>query len=39
MDRVAGMVADWYSLRARLIFQSGSKNISLQVEGELEREV
>ena len=33
MDRVAGMVADWFSLHERLIFQSVSKNISLQLEG------
>ena len=39
MDRVGGMVADWFSLRERLIFQSVSKNISLQLEGKLEREV
>ena len=39
MDRVAGLVADWFSLRERLIFQSVFKNISLRLEGELEREV
>ena len=38
MDRVAGM-AEWFSLRERFIFQSVSKNISLQLEGRLEREV
>ena len=32
MDRVAGMVADWFSLHERLIFQSVSKNISFQLE-------
>ena len=39
MDRVAGMVAEWFSLHERLIFQSVSKNISLQLEEELEGEV
>ena len=39
VGRVAGMVAEWFSLHERLIFQSVSKNISLQLEEELEREV
>ena len=38
MDRVAGMVADWFSLHERLIFQSVSKKISLQLEEKLERD-
>ena len=37
MDRVAGMVADWFSLHERLIGQSISKNISLQLEREVQR--
>ena len=39
MDRVAVMVADWFSLHEQLIFHSVSKNISLQLEKRLEREV
>ena len=39
MDRVAGMVPAWFSLHERLIFQPVSKNISLQLEEELEGEV
>ena len=38
-DRVAGMVAEWFSMHERLIFQSVSKNISLQLEEEFKREV
>ena len=34
MDRVDGMVAEWFSLDERLIFQSVSKNISLQLNEE-----
>ena len=36
MDRVASMVAGWFSLHERLIFQSVSKNVSFQLEEELE---
>ena len=32
MDRVAGVVAEWFSPHERLIFQSVSKNTSLQLE-------
>ena len=39
MDRVAGMLAEWFSLHERLISQSVSKNISLQLEEELQCEV
>ena len=39
MDRVAGMVAECFSLHERLVFQCVSKNISLQLEEVLEREV
>ena len=39
MDRVADMVAEWFSLHERRIFQSVSKNTSRQLEEELEREV
>ena len=39
LDRVAGMVADGFSLHEHVIFQSVSNNISLQLEGELECEV
>ena len=34
MDRVDGTVAEWFSLDERLIFQSVSKNISLQLNEE-----
>ena len=39
LDLVGGMVADGFSLRERHIFQSVSKNMSFQIEGELGREV
>ena len=39
MHHVAGMVVGWFSLHERLIFQSVSKNTSLQLEEELEHEV
>ena len=39
MDHVGGMVAEWFSLHERLIFQSVSKNIPLQLEEEVERSV
>ena len=39
LDLVAGVVADGFSLLERLIFQSVSKNISLQLEREVGREV
>ena len=39
MHYVAGMVGGWFSLHERLIFQSVLKNISLQLEEELEHEV
>ena len=37
--RVARMVAEWFSLHERLIFQSASKNISLELKEELKCEV
>ena len=39
MDRVGGMVAEWFSMYKRLIFRSVSNNVSLQLEEEVEREV
>ena len=39
VDRVAGLVAGWLSLHERLTFRSVSRNISLQLEEELKREV
>ena len=39
MYHVAGIVAGWCSLHERLIFQTVSKNISPQLEEELEHEV
>ena len=39
-DRVASMVAEWFSMHERLIiFQSVSKNMSLRLEEELKRKV
>ena len=39
MDGVADMVGEWLSLSEWLLFQSVSKNISFQLEEELERKV